>query len=230
MKLRSHHINQIKEFLKAYNIDYVEVQMEIIDHIASKVEDELKRNPHADLDQLVLYNCGQIEEMGFDRMENSMKKSFNKRMMREFWKIYRSYVIGANVPVTLVIIAMLLTSRYIFKTDNTAYSVGEFASTVAISSTIVLTIIHFRIFKGWYYESLMLKRCTIPFAFMSYLYWYISVFVLKDMLSPASAWFWPIFLIVTLIFLVSAFVSVGLARWGYKWSHENYFKYVPFQI
>ena len=229
MKLTAYHINQIKEFLKAYNINYVEVQMEIIDHIASKVEEEFQRNPEADIDQLVLYNCGQIEEMGFDRMERSMKKSFNKRMMREFWRIFRSYVIGANVLVTLVIVAVLLSSSYVFRTDNTAYFVSEFASAVAISSTIILTIIHLRIFKGWYYGSLMLRRCTIPFGLMAYLYWYSSVFILKGMLSPASEWFWPIFLLVTLMFLVSAFVSVGLARWGYRWSHENYFKYVSLE-
>lgn len=217
LRLEKHHIDLIKTFLENHQINYVEVQIEIIDHIASKVEDEVQQNPYADVDQLVLYNCGQIEEMEFHKLEYSMKRNFDKRVINKLRSIFSSYVIGSKIWITLLVISItFISSNQLTQLSNPEYSIRELTAAISLLSTFVVLVFYFLIFKAWHYKSLMLWRSVLPFCIVTYAYW--MVFHYTDT-------FWHYHLIGTGAYLILVFVTIDVIRWGHKWSADNYINY-----
>jgi hypothetical protein len=86
MKLDKEQIRHIKDFVRARGFTWYDVQLEIIDHVACKVEDLMTANSALTLDAAIAQTHAGFGVMGFSVVEDSMTASLQKR----YWKLFRS--------------------------------------------------------------------------------------------------------------------------------------------
>jgi hypothetical protein len=94
MKLNKEQINQVKNFISKRGFTYYDVQLEIIDHVACKVEDLMTADPGLSLDEAIAQTHAGFGVMGFSVVEDAMRASLQKR----YWKQY-STAFGANLQL-----------------------------------------------------------------------------------------------------------------------------------
>lgn len=101
MKLNKEELAHIKEFISRRGFTYYDLQLEIIDHVACKVEELMTADDSLSLDAAINKAHSQFGVMGFSVIEDSMRSSLQKR----YWKLYRQLFIEYLKPVYLPLIA-----------------------------------------------------------------------------------------------------------------------------
>lgn len=89
--LKSHYIQEIHKWIKSLNINYYDVELELVDHIASGVEEELaNNNPRQTIDLVV----SELKKWPFSKIEALIKEKkhdlywgWNKKL----WSYLASY-------------------------------------------------------------------------------------------------------------------------------------------
>lgn len=97
MKLNKQQILRIRDFVSSHGIVYYDVQLEIIDHIACKVEELMTADPYLTFDEAIAQTHHSFGEAGFKVMEDTMRKSLQKR----YWRLLRDTFLSYFKPVYL---------------------------------------------------------------------------------------------------------------------------------
>lgn len=97
MKLTPQQIAQIKTFISKRGFVYYDLQLEIIDHVASKIEELMTANPGLTLDDAIQITHGEFGVTGFSVFEDGMRNSLQKR----YWKLFRTTFLSYLKPVYL---------------------------------------------------------------------------------------------------------------------------------
>ncbi|SOE21093.1 hypothetical protein SAMN06298216_1565 [Spirosomataceae bacterium TFI 002] len=104
MKLNKEHIKIIQQFVKSKYVDYYDVQLELVDHIASKIENTLEE----DADILKFHDTLSDVHRSFglfgfsEFVEEKQKKEYRKGM-KLFLKELRSFFQVPQIILTLLI-------------------------------------------------------------------------------------------------------------------------------
>ena len=98
MKLSVEQINLIKAFVSRRGFTYPDVQLEIIDHVASRVEQLITDNPKLSLEEAINITHGEFGEMGFSVFEDSMISSLQKKYFKLFYTIFFSFFKWQYLP------------------------------------------------------------------------------------------------------------------------------------
>ena len=171
MKLEKAHTDKIEEFLKAWNINFIEVRAEIIDHIASKIADDLKKDPSLDIENQVILYCNNLNEMGFVELKNSMKRSFDKKALKQLLYQFTQHLWGKKALITLLTVVILFLSQNFLYTGSKEVFYSEFPAlaTLLTGLTIWITAIYHNSIK--LNNSLLVRRTTYILGFGIYFLW-----------------------------------------------------------
>jgi hypothetical protein len=90
MNLNKEQLHQIKEFIAQKGFKGVDVQMEILDHVASSVEDKMEENPLISIDAAVSETHQSFGIMGFSAFADGIANSIRAKYSRLFWRIFFS--------------------------------------------------------------------------------------------------------------------------------------------
>jgi hypothetical protein len=90
MNLNKEQLHQIKEFIAQKGFNGVDVQMEILDHVASSVEDKMEENPLISIDAAVSETHQSFGIMGFSAFADGIANSIRAKYSRLFWRIFFS--------------------------------------------------------------------------------------------------------------------------------------------
>ncbi|MFC3878855.1 hypothetical protein ACFOSV_01640 [Algoriphagus namhaensis] len=112
MKLSSFQITQLKKLISYKGYPEIDVQYEILDHVACKVEKLLEQNPSLALDDAFRKVHSEFGIFGFSDLADSYRKSIEKR----FWKNYLLEI--RNLFLSYRIILPLLLSALIYQASN----------------------------------------------------------------------------------------------------------------
>ncbi|MES2278347.1 MAG: hypothetical protein V4592_20110 [Bacteroidota bacterium] len=85
MKLSKEQISRIREFISKRGFTQYDLQLEIIDHVACKVEELMTADSSLSIDDAISLAHGQFGPMGFSVFEDAMRQSLQKR----YWKLFR---------------------------------------------------------------------------------------------------------------------------------------------
>jgi len=91
MKLTPEQITQIKAFISKRGFTYPDVQLEITDHVASRVEELITANPALNLDEAIQITHGEFGVNGFGVFENAIMAGLQKKYLRLFGATFFSY-------------------------------------------------------------------------------------------------------------------------------------------
>ncbi|MEO6521512.1 MAG: hypothetical protein ABIN91_07540 [Mucilaginibacter sp.] len=204
MKLTADQITEIKAFISKRGFTYPDVQLEIIDHVASRVE-ELMSNDHTlTLHQAISITHGEFGIMGFSVFEDSMISSLQKRFFKLFISIFSSYFHWKYLPA--IAASVYLIDRFYVAINNPGYFVaGVF---MALLITLVATGITYEVKYKKYNKMLTMRMGNSYVVICAVIYnlWNITLnqFKLYQKLSVSTAGliFGVLIVLIILLFLV----------------------------
>ena len=91
MKLSQAQLSAIKSFISKRGITYLDVQMEILDHVASAVEEKMNSSVTLSFDEALKQTHASFGIFGFGGVEDSIINNMSKKYNQTFWRIFRSF-------------------------------------------------------------------------------------------------------------------------------------------
>jgi len=107
MKLLPAHINQIKDFVSSRGFTEPDLQMEIIDHMACRVEDLMNASSTLTLGHAIKLAHAEFGVMGFSVFEDAMRSALQKRYFKVFRKLYVANFNWKTVPLMLAFVYLV---------------------------------------------------------------------------------------------------------------------------
>lgn len=95
MKLDKEQLQHISAFISKRGFTHYDLQLEIIDHVACKVEELMTANPSLSLDEAIGLTHGQFGPNGFSVFEDAMRTSLRKR----YWQLFRNEMMHFFQPL-----------------------------------------------------------------------------------------------------------------------------------
>jgi hypothetical protein len=90
MILSKEQLCQIKDLIAQRGFKEVDVQMEILDHVASSIEDKMEENPLLSFDAAVSETHQSFGIMGFSAFADGIANSIRAKYSRLFWRFFFS--------------------------------------------------------------------------------------------------------------------------------------------
>jgi len=111
MKLSPSQITVLKKLISYKGYPEIDLQYEILDHVACKVEVLLEEKPTLSLDDAFRKVHGEFGIFGFSDLAESYIKSIERRYRRFFWEEFKSIFTSSRIiyPVAMGFILYLLS-------------------------------------------------------------------------------------------------------------------------
>jgi hypothetical protein len=91
MKLNTQQIQDLFHFTKRHYVEYYDVQVEIVDHLASAIEVKFESNPNQVFEQVLDDVYQSFGPMGLSRFIDSMQEKVYNKRVKNFYKVFWSY-------------------------------------------------------------------------------------------------------------------------------------------
>src|SRR5690554_5339001 len=127
MKLNSEQLAYIKGFISKRGFTALDLQMEIIDHVACRVEDILTENPAISFEEAVTRTHREFGVFGFSSLEEAMMKSLTRKYRNEFalelkqWFSFPTVLLVAGFTVLLYQLFLVVSTNWLIGTIGFAY-------------------------------------------------------------------------------------------------------------
>ncbi len=97
MKLAKSQIEQLKKLISYKGYPEIDVQYEILDHVACIVEDMIRENPKLSVPDAFQKVHATFGIFGFSELEESYKKMIQKRLWGYYWKALKELLLSYRV-------------------------------------------------------------------------------------------------------------------------------------
>lgn len=114
MKLSSDQITILKKLISYKGYTEIDVQYEILDHVACEVEKLMEENPNLSLDDAFRNVHASFGIFGFSTLEESYKKMIEKRIWSYFWKAIKELIFSYRIIFPLSLALLTFQSSTLF--------------------------------------------------------------------------------------------------------------------
>ncbi len=161
MKLTKEQIADIKAFISKRGIAYLDVQMEVLDHVASQVEEKLTDNPNLSFDTALKQTHASFGIFGFSVIEDSIVNTLGKKYRNIFWS---NFLMCFNLKHILLVIfgGFLLYQLQVLLNDNQYFMTIWLIAIIALVGFLVIIILNFKPYK----KLLVYRTSIMYFVFM----------------------------------------------------------------
>lgn len=150
MQLSQQQLEEIKQFVLRKGFAYLDVQMEIVDHVASAIEERMEADPQLDFSKALQETYDSFGVLGFSTIADAMTNGLQKKYNRYFWQNFCSFfsykyilllVLGAILAyqaqlllidkgwwVTVLTVTLLLDALVTFLTKFSRVKLGQYLS------------------------------------------------------------------------------------------------------
>lgn len=118
-KLTQVQIEELHEFCYFRSVWQYDVQLELIDHLASAVEKLWETNPDLPFSE-AMYRVGEQfgEDLGFSTIRLEKEKALRKKYRHLLWKFVGEYYKFPKIMITLILSLTLYTALYLSENDQ----------------------------------------------------------------------------------------------------------------
>lgn len=117
MKLSSAQLIAVKSFIQSRGIKYIDVQTEIVDHVASAIEEKMDGNALLKFEDALKQTHASFGIFGFGSMEDAIIKGMNNRFRKIFWKNFSSFL-GLKYMGMILLAGFLLYQMQVLINDQ----------------------------------------------------------------------------------------------------------------
>ena len=224
-QLNKEQIREIKQFIHSRGFTHIEIEMEILDHVASAVEDKLEEDPDKPFDKAIQEIHRGFGVMGFSVMEDEFKKSFAKISRKKLIDIVYQYVANLKALRTLTIfLFFVLLGEFLLPFKGGLQYKLYFYALGILEATLLLSGLYSGS-KKWRKRSFVFTHYGTYAAF-SFTLFGQGFGVLSDLYYQTS----PIipnllFALFSTITVLYGLIFYEMMQWGYHWTNERYLKY-----
>ena len=134
MTLSPTDINQIKAFISKRGFTQPDLQMEIIDHVACRIEKLMTDNSELSLSEAICLSHAEFGVMGFSVFEDAMRTALQKRYWHVFKRLYLANFTWKTVPLMAAFIYLV---SIIFKAVNRPETLFTFSGFILMFGLII---------------------------------------------------------------------------------------------
>lgn len=116
MKLTKPQIDQLKTLISKKGYPEIDVQYEILDHVACKVESMLDYHPKLNLEDAFQKVHAEFGIFGFSDLELSYKKAIEKRLRIYFKEEFRNKIGSAGILFPMALAFVFIQSAFVLET------------------------------------------------------------------------------------------------------------------
>ena len=211
MKLSKPQIEQLKNLISKKGYPEIDVQYEILDHVACKVETMLDENPKLNIEEAFQKVHASFGIFGFSELEESYKKVIETRMIKYFQKELISTVLSLKVFIPLLLTFCYFQSAYVLEKY---FSFGEGGELLIGLVFLVFVMVwwyysfgrefhKYKNYASWRGNQGILMFTYLPLQFMIQGYKYVENF---NLLDPSTLGFWQVFAV---LFVFASMVSLS---------------------
>lgn len=186
MKLSKAQIKQLRDLISYKGHVYIDVQYEILDHVACKVEAFMEEKPSLSLDQAFREVFASFGHKGFNELDESYRKMIAKRHWRYFWEELKLFLFSFKVLLVLGVFTLFYNLRFAFESTN-----GWIGGLLMlfICFVVLLAGIHWKKFKK-YRKYASFNTTGNFFAIVSFVYQLcsFSYIMLNNSLKNETIW------------------------------------------
>jgi hypothetical protein len=107
MKLTAEQVSQINAFVAGQGIRFLDVQLEIIDHVASRVEELMTEDPQLTFTGAIAITNTEFGVKGFKGFEAGMISAMRKKYFRFFYTSFFSWFNWKYLPLIAALVYLL---------------------------------------------------------------------------------------------------------------------------
>jgi len=228
MKLNDKQITDLMQFTKQHLVEYYDVQLELVDHLANDIEHIWLENPALSYEEAKKKAFKKFGVFGFQEVIEEKQKTMRKRYWKMFGKIFTSYF---KIPKILMTLSLMMA--YYLLISNVPFS-----KTIIGSSYLIILVLgmikayqyHFQIKKkkkdtgkSWLFEdtgNVLLHMIMVLQLPMNIL----QVFSVKLQFDTRLKW--ALSTIYIVVFAISVYIiAVRIPREVQKIIHKKHLSY-----
>jgi len=227
MSLTVEQIAQIKAFINKRGFNTIEVEMEALDHMASKIEVLMEEKPDMNFDLAITKAHSSFGIYGLSTLEESIEGGLLQRFKNQFFKELLSYFKSTKIfiPVALTVMGYLLLTQY--PPNDT----GAFLQTGFLIYGFTLALIPYLLvrkrMKKWDKRSSFVKMSTYGLYITQFLFGQGFGLTTKLLYEHSSAAFPYVFIGGFVLTSLTVFINYHLMKWGIATVNEKWAKYMP---
>lgn len=115
MKLNKDQIGQLKKLISYKGYQEIDVQFEILDHVACKIEVLMEENPKLSLPDAFQKVHASFGIFGFSELEESYKKMIQKRLWGYYWSAFKDLILSYRVIFPVGLLYLFFQSSILLK-------------------------------------------------------------------------------------------------------------------
>ena len=114
IQLSEEEIRKLFDFVESKYVRYIDVQHELVDHLASGIEDSRLKNPNLTFDKALKMEYARFPVTGFSSFMADRTNAMSRYWVLRFFKILLGYIKLPKVILTLLVLATVLTITFRF--------------------------------------------------------------------------------------------------------------------
>ena len=144
-KLSPRQIDDLFAFCREHYVYHYDLQLELVDHLASAIEQKWEENPRLTYNEALWEVFGKFGIYGFAKVRKAKEKALRKKYNRLMWKCIGQFYKLPKIIMTIALSLLIFTSiRFI---NNVEVIVGLVFAGLAIFSLIYLVFYYPKKFK-----------------------------------------------------------------------------------
>lgn len=201
--------------------------MEILDHVASAIEEKLEKDPSKSFEKALNEVHSGFGVLGFSVMEDEFRKSFGALYKNTCLQIIKKYIIGNRLPLTLAVIALFYLVGLLFVPVLEGYtsSFNVYFYGLGMVVSLFCKIRSFSREKKWQKKSLVVGQLAAYglFALILFgqLFGTIADFTVQENGTLSVAFF----CLFSSIIALYGFIHTEISDWSYNWTLKRYLKH-----
>ncbi|PZX48659.1 hypothetical protein [Algoriphagus chordae] len=182
MKLSPSQIDTLKKLISYKGYPEIDLQYEILDHVACKVEVLLEEKPDMKLDDAFRKVHGEFGIFGFSDLAESYTKSIERRYRRCFWEEFKALFTSYRIIYPIIVTFILYWLSVNFKLFGEQVSLPLWGGVYIIGAAFILLGFYLTVSKGLK-NYVSYRSSGNSFAFFN-LMMQISIFGMRRLENP----------------------------------------------
>lgn len=164
MKINDSHLEQLYIFTQKHYVEWYDLQMELVDHLAHGIEAQWKENPSLSFEDALQKEFKKFGVFGFMEVVEERQKSLSKKYARLIWKHVLAFF---KIPRIFMLLVFSFLVFYLLRTLtlSTDYFIAV-VLTVCLSYFMVLSWTYYRKRKRaqergekkWLFKDIMMQQ------------------------------------------------------------------------
>ena len=163
-QLTAAQIQRLFDFTEENYVNYIDLRYELVDHLATGIEEQLKSNPKKEFDLALKHERGKFPLTGFYLFIEEKEKALQKYWNKKIWSVIKSYY---KLPQLLMTLTIFIPTYFLYiKKPITAIAVffGIFLFSIIYESYLIYKAKSQYLFIKLFHQAL-LSATLIAFTF-----------------------------------------------------------------